>query len=366
VNPVSRTLSVAAGGGGDALAALIVSDALDPQGGPERIVASFSWDRYIIDPTPGPRVASDFEGLVQHAPHIWEVTAHTRLRTGGTSGLAILAQRTKGRFFLLDPSLGAEGVRQQLDELAALVTATAVMLVDVGGDIAGRGHEPELASPLADSLALAAVASLSLPARVVVAGPGLDGELPAEYVRSTMTKAGAATYQLNADDVQAYVTALNRHPSEATALLSAAALGIEGQAEIRDSAALVPIDAGSATLLVADVDQLFAINHVAQDLAESRSFADAEAITHKRCGRTELDHERRKAEMLARDPYAVPSAEDIRERVGAHRIRASQRGATLVSYRRLGEVAGLRTYEPELIRSAVGERSLNSVPLCRV
>ncbi|MEU4241044.1 DUF1152 domain-containing protein [Actinoplanes sp. NPDC026619] len=363
---MSTTLSVAAGGGGDALAALIVGQALDPQGAANRVVASFSWDRYIIDPTPGPRTAEDFDGLLQHAPHVWEVTAHSKLRAGGTSGLTILAEYTEGRFFLLDPSWGAEGLRQQLTELAALVKAVGVTLVDVGGDIAASGHEPELSSPLADSLALAAVAGLPLPARVVVAGPGLDGELPGNYVREAMTRASMVTHRVSAEDVRPFMTALNHHPSEATALLSAAALGIEGSAEIRDSAALVPIDASSADLLIAEVDALLAVNHVAQDLMNARSLADVETATRERCGRTELDHERRKAEALSQQPYQPPTADEIHARIATHRTRARERGATLVSLRRLGEVVGLRTYEPVLIRSAAGTRSIDTVPLCRL
>ena len=53
---------MAAGGGGDALAALFVHRALSPEG--ERaVVASYSWDRFILDPQPGPRCPADFYGL---------------------------------------------------------------------------------------------------------------------------------------------------------------------------------------------------------------------------------------------------------------------------------------------------------------
>ncbi|WP_170047624.1 DUF1152 domain-containing protein [Couchioplanes caeruleus] len=362
---MTTTLSVAAGGGGDALAALIADRVLNP-GSSEQIVASFSWDRYILDPTPGPRTIQDFEGLVQHTRHVWEVTATSQLRTGGISGLAILAQHTEGRFFLLDPSRGADGIREQLADLAALASASSVTLVDVGGDIAASGLEPELSSPLADSLALAAVAGLSLPGQVVVGGPGLDGELSGDYVRARMARAGATNRRVTSPDVKAYVSVLDRHPSEATALLSAAALGIEGQAEIRDSAALVPLDAASADLLLADCRAVLAINQVAQALAGSRSFTEAEHATREICGRTELDHERRKAATLTRTAYRAPTATELQDRITAHRLRAVERGATLTSLRRLGEVAGLRTYEPKLIRAAAGDLAYDDVPLCRL
>lgn len=329
-------------------------------------MASFSWDRYIIDPTPGPRTVHDFDGLVQHAPHVWEVTSTSRLRAGGTSGLTILAQRTEGRFFLLDPSDGADGVLRQLTELTQLISASAVTLVDVGGDITAAGYEPELSSPLADSLALAAVAGLSIPGTVAVGGPGLDGELSSTYVRARMAHADARPHRVTSADVKAYISALDWHPSEATALLSAAALGIEGRAEIRDSAALVPIDATSADLLVADCQPVFAFNQVAQHLVGSRSFAGVEAITREVCGRTELNHERRKATALAQTAYTAPTAEELQARITAHRRRAAEHGATLISFRRLGEVAGLRTYEPAMIRAAARQLAYDDVPLCRL
>ncbi len=363
---VSLTLSVAAGGGGDALAALIIDSALHDASPDRQVVASLSWDRYIIDPTPGPRTVRDFDGLVQHGRHVWEVTADSRLRAGGVSGLAILAQRTEGRFFLLDPSEGADGLRTQLAELAAMTSATAVSLVDVGGDITALGQEPGLASPLADSLVLAAVAGLAIPGKVAVAGPGLDGELPSDYVRERMSDAGALQHRVTSPDVKAFKAALDYHPSEATALLSAAALGLQGQAEIRDSAALVPIDATSADLLVAESAAVFASNEVARALVDSRSFKEAENLTRRICGRTELDHERRKAEALARIPYEAPSAEELRVRISVHRLKAAARGTSLISFRRLGEVAGLRTYEPQLIRSVARNLAYDDVPLCRL
>ncbi|GAA0536719.1 hypothetical protein GCM10010172_17570 [Paractinoplanes ferrugineus] len=109
-----------------------------------------------------------------------------------------------------------------------------------------------------------------------------------------------------------------------------------------------------------------AINRVAQDLMGTQSFVDAEAVTRKRCVRTELDHERRKAETLAQKPYQTPTDDEIRTRITAHQTRARERGATLVSLRRLGEVVGLRTYEPAIIRTAIGNRGIHSVPLCRL
>src|SRR3954451_14445648 len=114
-------LYVAAGGGGDAIAAHAIARALHDDRAPA--VASYSWDRFVLDPAPGPRRAEDFDGLTQHAPGCWEVTRATRLRTGARSTLTIGAALTQGRWFLLDPYRGAVGVRQQLDSIADAIGA---------------------------------------------------------------------------------------------------------------------------------------------------------------------------------------------------------------------------------------------------
>src|SRR5450759_5758423 len=49
-------------------------------------------------------------------------------------------------------STGVCGLRAQIAELADAIKARTVTLVDVGGDIIARGDEPELLSPLADSM----------------------------------------------------------------------------------------------------------------------------------------------------------------------------------------------------------------------
>src|SRR4051812_39543889 len=114
-------LYVAAGGGGDAIAAQAIAHALHDDRAPA--VASYSWDRFVLDPAPGPRRAEDFDGLKHHAAGCWEVTRASRLRSGARSTLTIGAALTNGRWFLLDPYRGAVGVSQQLESIADAIGA---------------------------------------------------------------------------------------------------------------------------------------------------------------------------------------------------------------------------------------------------
>jgi hypothetical protein len=358
------TLLVAAGGGGDALASLLLSHRLST-GSKVPVVASYSWDRRILDPLPGPRSVTDFGGVRQLTPHNVEVTASSQLRSGGQSTLPLLAETIgAARFVLLDPHSGAVGMRRQIMELVQLFSFESVILVDVGGDLVATGSEDELRSPLADALALASLANFPAPVHVAVAGPGLDGELSPSYVRSRCTSLGGNLLaHLDGADVEPYFSALAEHPSEATTLLAAAALGIAGKAEIRDNADTVAVTDASAEVYVLSGSGAFAGNKLAQELTATRSLAEAEAATLAVCGRCELDYERQKAAALPR--VTTPAAE-MQRKLQEYWLSAATRGITLATFRRLTEVMKLPRYDPDLIRSIAGWHADKRLALCRI
>ena len=239
------------------------------------------------------------------------------------------------------------GLRVQLHELIERFAAGSVTLIDVGGDVVATGTEPTLSSPLADALALAAATGLPVRTDVAVAGPGLDGELAEPNVRAVLATAGSDCHRLSASDAKGFLAALNRHPSEATTLLAASALGISGLAEIRDSAALVPVNEASADFFVTTGEAALGRNAVARRLMGTRSLDEAEAAVHEICGFTELDHERAKAHALAGSPERETTRAELRARLEEYRISARARGVDLGSFRPsqrcLADVGTIRT-----------------------
>jgi hypothetical protein len=361
-SPEGTTLLVAAGGGGDALASLLISHRL-VAGDKPPIVASYSWDRRLLDPLPGPRSAKDFEDAQHLTPRNVEITDKSRLRFGGRSSLSLLAQTTTARFVLLDPSGGAVGMRRQLLELAEYFSFRSILLVDVGGDLLATGTEAELRSPLADALALASLADFPVPVRIAMAGAGLDGELSPSYVRSRcITLGGKLFAQLDDSDVEPYFPALAEHPSEATTLLAAAALGVTGRAEIRDNADLVSLAGESAGVYILGVSMTLAGNQLAKQLIPTRSMTEAESATLAICGRSELSYERQKAETL--HSMTTPTEAEMRRSLEEYWSSSSARGVTLVTFRRLGEVMRLTSYDSHLIRSLAGSHAHEHLALC--
>lgn len=237
-----RTLYVAAGGGGDAVGALLARRALGDTDGRPPLVSTCAWERLRIDPVPGPRARTDFKGLGLVGAEPFEVLPDSDTVPGGRSVLPRLAETSRARIFLHDFEGGAVGLTAQLQRLASSLDVGKLVVVDVGGDIVARGPEPELRSPLADSLTLAAALGTNIPTSVVVLGPGADAELPECEVVGLMEDVGASMAgHITADDVRSLEPVLSWHPTEATALVAAGAEGLQGFVAMRRGQAPIPV-----------------------------------------------------------------------------------------------------------------------------
>jgi hypothetical protein len=337
---VSPRLLVAAGGGGDAIAAVLLHHELGNGELPAH-VATFAWDRLLVDPVPGPRDPSWFEGLVPVGERNYQVTQRSTVRAPGGSLLPRLAGELPACLYLLDPRHGAAGLRAQLADLAGALSVDQVQVIDAGGDILAAGHEPELRSPLADALALAAVDGIGCPAEVLVAGLGLDGELPEEeLLRRCAELHGWPVGRLTAEHVAVYRAVLDWHPSEVTGVLWAAASGARGRIEVRGDGLVVEATDRSAEVFAFEHTDVMGANTVAQALAGSTSLAEADAAAAMVCGSSELAYERRKAAQLA------PAGRDLDVEAAIAALEhysagAAARAINYLTVRRIGEVLGL-------------------------
>jgi hypothetical protein len=338
--PVRPRLLVAAGGGGDAIAAVILHHQLGNGELPAH-VATFAWDRLLVDPVPGPRDPSWFDGLVPIGRRNYQVTQRSSVRAPGGSLLPRLAGELPARLYLLDPRGGAAGLRAQLVDLAGVLDVDRVQLVDAGGDILAAGHEPELRSPLADALALAAAEGTGYPAEVLVAGLGLDGELTEDaLLRRCAELHGRPVGRLAAAHVAGYRSVLDWHPSEVTGLLWAAAAGARGRVEVRGDGLVVEVTDRSPEVFAFEHANVMGGNTVAQALAGSTSLDEAEAAAAVICGGSELAYEHRKAAQLALGGRDL----DVDEAIAALRRYGAGAAARAIDYltvRRIGEVLGL-------------------------
>jgi hypothetical protein len=330
------TVYVAAGGGGDALAAAVIRRAIGHS--EPAVIATYAWERLIIDPVPGPRSPADFDGLHPLGRSNHRIVPGTAPRPPAGSTLPRLATELEDDLVLLDPADGARGLRAQLAELASLYHADAITVVDVGGDAIARGDEPTLLSPLADSLALAATIGLDIPIAVLVAGAGLDGELSESQVLAFAR--AEPILRLGADDIAPFRAVLDWHPSEATALLAAAALGLRGRVEVRDAGLGVALTDHSADVYSLALERVIEHNRLAAALVDSANLSEAEDIARSVCGSCEIDYERSKAEAwhgADRGQITAPDDDAIR----TFELDAASRGVDYVTFRRIAEATDL-------------------------
>jgi hypothetical protein len=270
---VTRALLVAGGGSGDAITAAALRRVLDLDGGP--VVLTYSWDRLLVDPLPGPRTAADFVGLGRPAPDVLQVTPTTTPVAPAGSSLPRLAAELPARLLLLDPSAGAVSMATQVAAAAAHAGAGEVVVVDVGGDVLTDGRDFGLRSPLADQLAVAACLRAGLPTRLVMTGLGVDGEIEPPVLRERLARFGGDRIGRLADpDLADVRRVFGWHPSEASGLLVAAVAGCRGRVEVRDAGDLVPL--GDDTPDVHAVDLKAAASHLpAAELVATSSLDQA-------------------------------------------------------------------------------------------
>ncbi|WP_328317531.1 DUF1152 domain-containing protein [Streptomyces sp. NBC_00388] len=343
-----KRLLIAAGGGGDAIATAMVHAALH---GPDEpaLVLTYAWERLVVDPVPGPRRPSDFTGTLPAGPTLRLVTPESAPRPPAGSLLPRLAAGLRPTLGLLDPYDGAVGLAHQIAEAAAYCGATRVDVVDVGGDILADGTEPTLRSPLGDALVLAACARAALPTAVHVAGPGLDSEVPEAALLPLLGDPLRALTHADTLPVQAV---FDWHPSEAGALLVAAARGIRGVCGTRDAPRPVTLGAASANVYRLTLERALEINPLARALAGSTSLAEAERASEQICGFSEIARERARAARLGRETggSAVGRAGRSGQPSPAERFArwergTARRGIAYVTTRRIAEELALDPVE---------------------
>lgn len=333
---------MAAGGGGDAITSAALRRVLDLVG--PLTIMTYSWDRLMVDPVPGPRAVSDFVGIRHCGPRTPEIVAETRVRSPAGSSLPRLAAQLPARLVVLDPSDGAIGMAEQLTATAELFGLDSLTLVDVGGDVLTDGDDHGLRSPLADQLALAACLRSGLPTRLVIAAASIDGELDLDTVMERLEVAHAKELPpLTVFDLARTRQVFAWHPSEASGLLAAAVDGSRGRVEVRDAGDQVTLT--NATPRAHTIDLADVRGRVpGAALTETRTLDEASDIVRRLTGKSEIDYEISKAAQRTGYRPHVISGKDL-PMIDQHAREAAERGADFISMRRLAELIGATTLD---------------------
>lgn len=295
-----RVLSVGIGGGGDVVGALATAEHARTQGA-EAIVGGLSWERRPIDPLPGPRRLEEIAGAERLNDAVALVDGDARGPDGLIFAESHMAAHLGERTVLVDPNGGTKAVADGLADAAAKLGCDTIALVDVGGDVLAHGDEPGLASPLADSILLAAARHLvrDTDLRVVlgVFGAGCDGELTIAEVLERISEVAArggwiGTSGLSPRALTRVEAAVAKVPTEASAMALRCARGHTGRTTIRRGRREVELSPVAA--LTFYLDPLVAMAtaaRLADAVVDAPSLRDANAILHRLGVRSELDYE---------------------------------------------------------------------------
>lgn len=341
---MKKVLYIAAGGGGDALSAL----ALASGSGTENLFASFSWDRKMYDPDPGPRSIDDFEAVERVGKYNAFVSGKSALKKKeAKSFLPLIAEEFHTPFLLLELCRGIRGLHRQIEETVRLFEIDAINIVDVGGDILGSGLEKTLKSPLADAGVLAACHGLPVKISVLAAGCGLDGELSQDELRKILPQLTVTrSYNLSSAapgtrrDLGRYIHAFQWLPSEASALFLMANCQKYGVCEIRQDGSVVELNEFAETVYEIDYSDVYRHSVIAGETLHTESLDELENIVRALTGRSELDVERRKQKAIEKWDDTRTNEELFRQ-LKVISVQKKKAGIDFLTWRRICEILNL-------------------------
>ena len=306
-----RPLVLGIGGGGDVVGALATAEACRAQGAAP-IVGGVTWERRPIDPAPGPRSEAEIEDARSIAPGVLGATGKTRVRDSGVRfAESRMAELLGEETVLVDANLGPAALAGGLEAAAAELGADLIVFLDVGGDALAHGDEAGLASPLCDSVMLAAAARLAAasdpPVLGAVFGVGCDGELTVAEVLERISEVAAAGGFAGARGLTASVVArldeaVAAVPTEASAQALRCFRGETGTTTLRQGRRTVELSPVGALTFYFDVAAAVgSAARLAAAVMDARDLDHANELLHALGVRTELDYER-DALHTVRDP----------------------------------------------------------------
>jgi hypothetical protein len=288
------------GGGGDVVGALASALYCERLGTPA-VLGGITWERQPVDPLPGPRSLSEIVGARPISSAVMLAGPETRTEGGAVFAESHMARLRGESTVLVDVGQGAPSIATGLEQAMRELDADLLLLVDVGGDVLGEGHEPGLASPLCDAVMLAAGALLERRGTRVVAGvfgPCCDGELTIEELLGRFARlAGAGgligVEGMPGDVVDALERASAEIPTEASAQAIRCARGEIGTTLIRAGRRQVTLSPLGAMTFYFDPEiALASVAPLARAALEADDLDAANEALHRLDVRTELDYER--------------------------------------------------------------------------
>ncbi|HXG21263.1 MAG TPA: DUF1152 domain-containing protein [Methylomirabilota bacterium] len=297
----TRALVLGVGGGGDVVGALATARFLEFCG-LQFHLGGLPWERFVYDPTPGPRSLIEIEQVGRiFNQHAWTVNGHTHTHDQVRFTETEMAALYGWEVVHIDISGGVVGALSGLEAAIAALGVDLLVGIDVGGDSLAYGNEPGLRSPLADAVMLATFVELEKKGYNTlwgVFGYGSDGELTVDEIEHALAKVAAAggllgAWALTPQVVSELEDVIEKVPTEASAVPLRCARGAWGSGSIRYDerrVKLTPLTTLTFYLTPSAVFNMVA--RPARAVAGAHSLEEANDALHRLSIKSELDVER--------------------------------------------------------------------------
>ena len=284
------------GGGGDVVGTIPTARYLRWLG-LRMLVGGLTWERYVTDPEPGPRRMDEIVDIKRLSSTVGLANAKTRTTKGIRFTESAVAEVLNEEVMLVDLNQGVQGVIDGLNEALGQLGVDLFVGIDVGGDVLAEGKEEGLHSMLADSMMLAAMANLKVPAVLGVLGCCTDGELSFEQFNQQVAKTASnggflGARGLTPGDLAVLDEVIPKTKTESSALAVKAARGLRGEIEIRGGQRKVLLTPMAAMTFYFDPRVVFKVSKVAKELVQTRSLDEAQAVLERLGVPSELTFER--------------------------------------------------------------------------
>ncbi len=293
---VDRVVVFGIGGGGD-IVGTIPTARLFEMHGCEVFIGGIAWERIPNDPVIGPRSLEEISGVEKLSDTVGFVDSNTKIDGGGELAEVQVAKYYGEKVVLVDITSGVDELARGLEEMSNRLDIDLVIGIDVGGDVLARGTEENLKSPLADSICLSSLCSLSN-TLVGVFGYGSDGELSIEELNERIKELAGknglvGSWGLTHNVIEEMNGLLPNVNTEASLLPVKAARGNMGEKKIRNNKRSVFLTPASTVTFYFDPISIYQVSDLASIIEESNSIDKAHKNLTSQGITTELDIEKR-------------------------------------------------------------------------
>ena len=293
-----KAIVLGIGGGGDIVGTLPTVNLLETNG-TQCVLGGLSWERFTIDPDPGPRKLEDACNVCEINRVVWRCNKDSTTRAGARFAEAGMAEVLGEETLLVDISYGPEKVFEGITDAAQKLGADLVVGIDVGGDVLGFGDEKGLMSPLADSIMTAALyrQSFRMPTVMGVFGFGSDGELSKEELERSfgiIARNGGilGSWGISTKTLKLMEKAISVIPTEASRGPVEYAKGVFRPTSIRKGTRKVELNISSTVTFYVDPRVVYEkVSKPAQAVCECETILEANTKLNESGIRTELDIE---------------------------------------------------------------------------